>query len=80
MKPILLCTALLLAVLAFTSYRKEKNNPGVSPSYTEYKVIEKASLGSLESDVYYYLSLGYKPAGGVSYNDGKYLQAVIREN
>jgi hypothetical protein len=81
MKPILLCATLLISVLIFTSYRKEKKSNDVLISYTEYKVIEEASLHNLEVGVNYHLNhLGYKPVGGVSYSDGKYRQAVVKEN
>ncbi len=45
----------------------------------EYKVVSAWTQKGLEKDVNELIFEGWKPQGGVTYNYGTYIQAMIRE-
>ena len=72
MKASLFVTCMIVSALAFTAFNniKEKKAAGA------YIVITATFIDELESRVDKKLREGWTLAGGVSYGDGRYMQAV----
>jgi hypothetical protein len=47
----------------------------------KYQVVRESNLTNLESSIkYFFLSEGWEPQGGVSFDGVKYIQAVVKKD
>lgn len=64
---------LMVVLLAFGS-GTSKNPKEIS----DYRIVDGATRTELENEATYMISSGYLPQGGVSFSEGRYIQAMTR--
>ena len=70
---IYVCAMLLIPILYFSKHAIAQTQP-----ISEYIVVTSTSVSVLSTNVERKLGQGFKLAGGISYGDGKYLQAIYK--